>query len=92
MACLIACPTKARFRHLLKRHDLITDMLRIVVNDPLQKSGTAVDATLISAPSSTKNVEGKRDPEMHQTKTSRVRHQNAKICDFRHSASIKSIT
>jgi len=32
------------------------------------KEGTAVDATIISAPSSTKNKEGKRDPEMHQTK------------------------
>ena len=65
--------TILRFRHLLERHDLATDMLRIV-NDLLAykglllKSGTAVDATLISAPSSTKNVEGKRDPEMHQTK------------------------
>ncbi len=32
------------------------------------KAGSAVDATLISAPSSTKNGSGKRDPEMHQTK------------------------
>ena len=32
------------------------------------KEGTAVDATIIPAPSSTKNSEGKRDPEMHQTK------------------------
>jgi hypothetical protein len=31
--------------------------------------GTIVDATWIAAPSSTKNKEGKRDPEMHQTKT-----------------------
>ncbi|KDZ72411.1 transposase DDE domain protein [Escherichia coli 3-073-06_S4_C2] len=30
--------------------------------------GTIVDATLIHAPSSTKNQDGKRDPEMHQTK------------------------
>ena len=65
--------TILRFRHLLEKHDLATDMLRIV-NDLLGykglllKSGTAVDATLISAPSSTKNAEGKRDPEMHQTK------------------------
>jgi IS5 family transposase len=62
--------TILRFRHLLDKHDLATDMLRIV-NDLLAykglllKSGTAVDATLISAPSSTKNIEGKRDPEMH---------------------------
>ena len=48
-------------------------MLR-VVNDLLGykglllKTGTAVDATLIDAPSSTKNASGERDPEMHQTK------------------------
>jgi IS5 family transposase len=65
--------TILRFRHLLEKHDLAVDMLR-VVNDLLQhrglmlRSGTAVDATLISAPSSTKNIEGERDPEMKQTK------------------------
>jgi IS5 family transposase len=32
------------------------------------RQGTIVDATLIAAPSSTKNKAGKRDPEMHQTK------------------------
>lgn len=32
------------------------------------KTGTIVDATIIAAPSSTKNKEGQRDPEMHQTK------------------------
>jgi IS5 family transposase len=62
-----------RLRHLLEKHDLSTVMMRIV-NDLLAekglllKSGTAVDATMISAPSSTKNVEGKRDPETHQSK------------------------
>jgi IS5 family transposase len=65
--------TILRFRHLLEKHALATDMLR-VVNDILQakgltmKKGTVVDATLIAAPSSTKNAEGERDPEMHQTK------------------------
>ena len=65
--------TILRFRHLLERHDLAVDMLR-VVNDILQakglmmKKGTVVDATLIAAPSSTKNADGERDPEMHQTK------------------------
>src|SRR3954470_20470266 len=65
--------TILRFRHLLERHDLAVDMLR-VVNDILQakglmmRTGTAVDATLISAPSSTKNSDGERDPEMKQTK------------------------
>jgi len=32
------------------------------------QSGTVVDATLIAAPSSTKNASGERDPEMHQTR------------------------
>jgi IS5 family transposase len=65
--------TILRFRHLLEKHDLAVDMLR-VVNDLLQakglmmKKGTVVDATLIAAPSSTKNADGARDPEMHQTK------------------------
>jgi len=65
--------TILRFRHLLERHNLAVDMLR-VVNDLLQhrglmlRTGTAVDATLISAPSSTKNAEGERDPEMKQTR------------------------
>jgi IS5 family transposase len=65
--------TILRFRHLLEKHDLATDMLR-VVNDILQakglmmKKGTVVDAMLIAAPSSTKNAEGSRDPEMRQTK------------------------
>lgn len=65
--------TILRFRHLLEKHDLATDMLR-VVNDLLQakglmmRKGTVVDATLIAAPSSTKNEAGERDPEMRQTK------------------------
>ena len=65
--------TILRFRDQLEKHDLAADMLR-VVNDILQakgltmKKGTVVDATLIAAPSSTKNAEGERDPEMHQTK------------------------
>ncbi len=64
--------TILRFRHLLEKHDLAADMLR-VVNDILQakglllRSGTAVDATLIAAPSSTKNASGERDPEMRST-------------------------
>lgn len=65
--------TILRFRHLLEAHDLAAGMLR-VVNDILQskglllRTGTAVDATLIAAPSSTKNAGGERDPEMHQTR------------------------
>ena len=62
-----------RFRHLLEKHKL-GDQILATVNDLLQrkglllKTGTVVDATLIAAPSSTKNKTGQRDLEMHQTK------------------------
>ena len=65
--------TILRFRHLLEEHKLAAQMLA-VINDMLAtkglmlRTGTVVDATLISAPSSTKNASGERDPEMHQTK------------------------
>lgn len=63
--------TILRFRHLLEAHELSIGMLA-AVNEILQakglmlKVGSAVDATLISAPSSTKKA-GTRDPEMSQT-------------------------
>ncbi|MBN3753474.1 IS5 family transposase [Paraburkholderia sp. Tr-20389] len=63
--------TILRFRHLLEAHELSASMLA-TVNRLLQdkgltlKVGSAVDATLISAPSSTKKA-GTRDPEMRQT-------------------------
>ncbi|MBU2213605.1 IS5 family transposase [Patescibacteria group bacterium] len=65
--------TILNFRHLLEEHRLQEKMLKIV-NDFLErnglfmKHGTIVDATIIAAPSSTKNRDKKRDPEMHQTK------------------------
>jgi len=65
--------TILRFRQLLERNNLAADMLRLVA-DLLQhkglmlRTGTVVDATLIAAPSSTKNAEGERDPEMKQTR------------------------
>ena len=65
--------TILRFRHLLEAHDLGAQILE-AVNAQLQrqglllKTGTVVDATLIAAPSSTKNAQGERDPEMHQTR------------------------
>jgi IS5 family transposase len=64
--------TVCKFRHLLERHKLGKTLLT-AVNDHLQRSGikiskgTIVDATIIGAPSSTKNKDGERDPEMHQT-------------------------
>jgi IS5 family transposase len=65
--------TIPRFRHLLEAHNLSLQILATVnatlaAKGLLLKSGTVVDATLIAAPSSTKNSSGERDPEMHQTK------------------------
>ena len=62
-----------RFRHLLEAHDLSPKILEVInaklaAQGLLLKTGTVVDATLIAAPSSTKNKDGQRDPEMHQTK------------------------
>jgi IS5 family transposase len=62
-----------RFRHLLEEHDLSPKILEVInaklaAHGLLLKTGTVVDATLIAAPSSTKNKNGERDPEMHQTK------------------------
>ncbi len=65
--------TILRFRHLLEANELSIRILA-AVNSTLAakglmlKQGTVVDATLIAAPSSTKNKDGERDPEMHQTK------------------------
>ena len=60
------------FRHLLERHDLGQQIFEVVkahlkVNGMAMKQGTIVDATLIAAPTSTKNDKKERDPEMHQT-------------------------
>lgn len=61
------------FRHVLEKHHLAEQILA-TVNDLLEhkglllRAGTVVDATLIAAPSSTKNARGERDPEMHQSK------------------------
>ena len=62
-----------RFRHRLEAHgvadQLLTEVNAVLVEQGLMlKAGTIVDATLIHAPSSTKNSSGQRDPEMHQTK------------------------
>jgi IS5 family transposase len=62
-----------RFRHLLERHQLGEALFaaagRVLQDSGMTlKTGTIVDATLIAAPSSTKNAQKERDPEMHQTK------------------------
>ena len=65
--------TILRFRHLLEQKKLAPQILA-TVNQLLERkglllrAGTVVDATLIAAPSSTKNKSGERDPEMHQSK------------------------
>jgi IS5 family transposase len=65
--------TVMRFRHLLEEHKLgakiFEEVGRVLLKRGLRLSkGTIVDATIIAAPSSTKNAEGARDPEMHQVK------------------------
>jgi IS5 family transposase len=61
------------FRHMLEQHGLartIFDTMKtnLQVAGLLLRQGMIVDATIIAAPSSTKNSTGKRDPEMHQTR------------------------
>ena len=65
--------TILRFRHLLEEHDLCGEMLDTVNLYLASKgiritTGTIVDATIIHAPSSTKNKKKERDPAMHQTR------------------------
>ena len=65
--------TLCNFRHLLEEHGLnklFFDAINRVMEETghIMKDGTIVDATIIDAPSSTKNAEKKRDPEMHSAK------------------------
>jgi IS5 family transposase len=65
--------TVCKFRHLLERHGLGEQLFERVGEHLQQKglrlsTGTIVDATIINAPSSTKNARQERDPEMHQTR------------------------
>jgi len=65
--------TLLKFRHLLEQHELTKRILEevnvhLTQRGLLMREGTLVDATIIAAPSSTKNKSGERDPEMHQTK------------------------
>ena len=65
--------TLLKFRHLLEAHDLTRQIFGEVnallsERQLLMREGTIVDATIIAAPSSTKNARKERDPEMHQTK------------------------
>lgn len=65
--------TILNFRHLLEKHDIAADALEAVnlllIDQGITvRKGTIVDATIIEAPSSTKNAAGARDPEMHQAR------------------------
>jgi len=65
--------TLLKFRRLLEQHELtkaIFEEVNVLLAERglLMREGTLVDATIIAAPSSTKNKEKQRDPEMHQTK------------------------
>lgn len=65
--------TLCKFRHLLEENGLnklfFEAINRVMVaSGHMMKGGTIVDVTIINAPSSTKNAEKARDPEMHQTK------------------------
>ena len=65
--------TIARFRHVLERHKLQEKLFELVrkkleTAGIMTKTGTIVDATIIHAPSSTKNESKSRDPEMSQTR------------------------
>ena len=71
--------TLGRFRNLLIQHGLQEQLFSQVVSMLMErgmilKKGTIVDSTIISAPSSTKNKEKKRDPEAHQTKKGNTWH------------------
>lgn len=65
--------TVLKFRRLLEEHDLTASIFatinaHLAEQGLMMRQGTIVDATIIAAPSSTKNQDGKRDPDMHQTK------------------------
>src|SRR6201993_3076758 len=76
--------TILRFRHLLEKHGLthaIFDAVADLLEEQrlLLRSGTIVDATIIAAPSSTKNANATRDPEMKQTRKGRNWHFGMKL-------------
>lgn len=76
--------TILRFRHLLEQHRLTAAIFEAVkelltAKRLLLKSGTIVDATIIAAPSSTKNAAQARDPEMKQTRKGNTWHFGMKL-------------
>jgi IS5 family transposase len=76
--------TILRFRRLLEEHQLTEQVFALVrglleSKGLLMKTGTIVDATIISAPSSTKNATGTRDPEMHQARKGKTWYFGMKV-------------
>lgn len=76
--------TILRFRHLLEEHELTAQIFATVTTLLTEKrlllrSGTIVDATIIAAPSSTKNASQARDPEMKQTRKGNNWHFGMKV-------------
>jgi IS5 family transposase len=73
-----------RFRHLLEQHQLTSAIFDAIgglleARGLLLRAGTIVDATIIAAPSSTKNATATRDPEMKQTRKGRNWHFGMKL-------------
>lgn len=76
--------TILRFRHLLEEHELTRSIFEAIGSlleekGLLLKQGTIVDATIIAAPSSTKNKKKARDPEMRQTRKGNTWHFGMKV-------------
>ena len=76
--------TLLKFRHLLEKHHIgekiFNDITkRLDAAGLMMHGGTIVDATIIAAPSSTKNQDGTRDPEIHQTKKGNEWHFGMKV-------------
>ncbi len=76
--------TILKFRHLLEKYNLGTKLFaainqHLADNDLMLKEGTIVDASIIAAPTSTKNRDNARDPEMHQTKKGNEWHFGMKM-------------
>lgn len=71
--------TLLKFRRLLVRHEMPVRIFALICEqldqqELILRASTIVDATLIAAPPSTKNKEGERDPDMHQTKKGKQRY------------------
>jgi IS5 family transposase len=91
--------TILNFRHMLEESDLAEDIFKqvnahLTRKGLLLKRGSIVDATIIAAPSSTKNEQGERDPEMHQAKKGNQWHfgMKAHIGVDAHSGLVHTVT